>query len=425
MEIINYFKIKINYKSIYNYQNYSYSYEVKHKLCKKNFIIIISKYKYIYYFFLISLFLSIYFYSSNNKNYFIKFKYYVNDCNNLKKYNNINVINKKNPYISVCIPVYNMEKYIEKSLLSIINQSFQDFEIIIANDNSKDNTLKIIERFQLQDKRIRIINHYKNLGVYFSRVDALLNSIGEYVLFLDPDDMLLNHYLFEELFNYNSKYNLDMIEFSVYHKEEDKKKIYFPKYHDFNHYHNFAKKIIYQPDLSNIIFYIPNTKIYTAIFCRTIWNKLVRKIILINTIEYIEKSFHNHYLITADDTPINMINFQFSYNYSNINLPGYLYNIRKKSMSRINIDNSHDLIVSYNFLLYFKLFYKYIKDFKKDLNFLYYDLNSNYYFILKLKDFNKTEYILKTIDFCNEIIKNNISSVFKEFIKNLIFQIVN
>jgi hypothetical protein len=94
-------------------------------------------------------------------------------------------------------------------------------------------------------------------------------------------------------------------------------------------------------------------------------------------------------------------------------------------MSRINIDNSHNLIVSYNFLLYFKLFYKYIKDFKKDLNFLYYDLNSNYYFILKLKDFNKTEYILKTIDFCNEIIKNNISSVFKEFIKNLIFQIVN
>ena len=54
MEIINYFnefKIKINYESIYNYQNYSYSYEVKHKPRKKNFIIIISKYKFIYYFF--------------------------------------------------------------------------------------------------------------------------------------------------------------------------------------------------------------------------------------------------------------------------------------------------------------------------------------------------------------------------------------
>ena len=282
-----------------------------------------------------------------------------------------------------------------------------------------------MEKYQLEDNRIRIINHYKNLGVYCSRVDAVLNVIGEYIIFMDPDDMFLNPNLFEELFNYNLKYNLDMVEFSVYHKIEEEKKIFFSIYHEFNHYHNFKKKIIYQPELSNIIFYIPNTQKYAPIICRTLWNKLIRKKILFNSIEYIEKSFHNLYLIAADDTPLNILNFNLANNYSNIKLPGYLYNIRKKSMSRINIHNNHDLIVSYNFLLYFKLFYKYIKDFKKELNFLFYDLTITYIYLLKLKDLKANEYILKTIDFLNEIIKNDISTNFKNFIKNLIWQLIN
>ena len=236
--------------------------------------------------------------------------------------------------------------------------------------------------------------------------------------------MLLNSYLFEELFNYNSKYNLDMVEFSVYHQEEGKKKIYFPIYHEFNHYHNFKKKFYYQPELSDIIFFSPNTNNYSPIFCRTIWNKIIRKIVLINTIKYIESFFHNSYLIAADDTPLNILNFNFANNYSNINLPGYLYKVRKNSMSRIDNGKAHDLIVSYNFLLYFKLFYKYIKDFKKDLNFLYYDLKLTYFYILKLKELNNIKYISETIDFLNQIIDNNISISFKNFIKNLSFQLI-
>ena len=94
-----------------------------------------------------------------------------------------------------------MEKYIERSLLTIINQSFQSFEIIIVNDNSKDNTINIIKRMKLEDNRIKILNHYENKGVYSSRVDAILNAKGEYVLLMDPDDMLLNPNLFNELYN--------------------------------------------------------------------------------------------------------------------------------------------------------------------------------------------------------------------------------
>ena len=69
---------------------------------------------------------------------------------------NKNITNRK-PYISICLPVYNMEKYIERALLSIINQSFQDFEIIIVNDNSNDKTENIIKNLHFKENRLKII----------------------------------------------------------------------------------------------------------------------------------------------------------------------------------------------------------------------------------------------------------------------------
>ena len=343
----------------------------------------------------------------------------------MEKHNIINNFDNINPYISICIPVYNMEKYISKVLLSIINQSFKNWEIIIVNDNSKDHSEQIIKSFQSQDKRIKLLKNYKNLGVYYSRKYAVLNSNANFILFVDPDDMLLNPYLFEELYTYNLKHNLDMIEFAVFHKKEDGKKIYRSNLHEFNHYHNFEENIIYQPKLSNILFYIPNTKYYTSLFCRTVWNKVIRKKTIIQAIEYIDVFANNSFLITTDDTQMNILNFNYALNYSNVNLPGYLYNIRKKSMSRINFIREHDLIVSYNYLLYYNLFYKYLKDYKKDLNFLFYDLKSNYFFISKFKELNASFYIPKTVMFLNKIIEDNISLDFKNFIKNVLLQIFN
>ena len=237
--------------------------------------------------------------------------------------------------------------------------------------------------------------------------------------------MLLNPYLFEELFDYNLKYNLDMIEFSVLHKKENEKRIYLSYFHEFNHYHNLNKNIIYQPELSNVLFYIPNTKNYSSLICRTIWNKLIRKEVIMKTIKYTEKYFHNIYLITADDTPINILNFNYANNYSNIKLPGYLYNIRKSSMSRIDNGKKHDLLVSYNYLLYFKLFYNYLKDFKKDLNILFYDLKVGYFYILKFRELNCSEYISSSINFFNEIIKEEISKDFKNYTNDIIYKLKN
>lgn len=91
--------------------------------------------------------------------------------------------------VSIIIPAYNVENYIEKGLLSCINQSYRNIEIVVVDDGSDDNTWEVIQRYALIDLRIKAIRQ-SNKGVSTARNTALDNSMGEYVLFLDSDDWL-------------------------------------------------------------------------------------------------------------------------------------------------------------------------------------------------------------------------------------------
>lgn len=95
---------------------------------------------------------------------------------------------KKNIKISVVIPVYNVEKYIRKCLESILNQTYSNLEIIVINDGTEDNSIKIVQEYSY-DKRIKIVNR-KNLGVSNARNVGLKISTGEYIHFCDPDDWI-------------------------------------------------------------------------------------------------------------------------------------------------------------------------------------------------------------------------------------------
>jgi glycosyltransferase involved in cell wall biosynthesis len=85
------------------------------------------------------------------------------------------------------MPVFNSEKFIYQAIQSILDQTFQDFELIITDDGSTDNSLSIIETFN--DKRIKLIKNTSNLGLTASRNDAINISNGEYIAFLDSDDI--------------------------------------------------------------------------------------------------------------------------------------------------------------------------------------------------------------------------------------------
>ena len=295
---------------------------------------------------------------------------------------------------------------IEKNLFSILNQSFQDFEIIIVNDASEDETENIVKRMQLDDDRIKLISHSKNLGVYRSRIESILNSKSKFILLMDPDDMYMNENLFQDLYNFNSKYNLDIIEFKVYHQIEGRRNIIYPKRHYETHYHNFSQFIISQPYLSNILFQIPGKQIYTHTICRNIWNKMIRRQVLIDMYKYIGPEYFNSFVITSDDIVMNIISYHFAQNYTNIDLIGYMYNIRPVSMSRGDGGVELKKIRTINYLLYFKILYKYIKQFKKSRKILYYEMKNLKRFLYFIKDCNIISYANETKSFLIEILND-------------------
>ena len=113
--------------------------------------------------------------------------------------------------ITVILPVYNGEKYIRKAVESVLNQTLSEFELIIVNDGSSDNTLDIINSYQ--DKRIKIINQ-SNQGPGASRNNALDIARGEYIMFLDSDDWFSGD-AFEIAYNHISKFRSDFAFFQM------------------------------------------------------------------------------------------------------------------------------------------------------------------------------------------------------------------
>lgn len=92
--------------------------------------------------------------------------------------------------ISIIIPIYNREVFLNHTLYSVVNQTFKNIEIICVDDCSTDNSGEIIERFAASDSRIRHIRHDRNLGAGIARKTGILASSGEYIMFLDGDDFL-------------------------------------------------------------------------------------------------------------------------------------------------------------------------------------------------------------------------------------------
>ena len=111
--------------------------------------------------------------------------------------------------ISVIVPAYNVGKYIEKTLRSIMEQSLKEIEIIVINDGSKDNTLTIIRKLMLEDNRVILIDK-KNGGVSQARNDGIKKARGEYISFIDGDDWIEKDF-FKDCYKYGVENNLDMV----------------------------------------------------------------------------------------------------------------------------------------------------------------------------------------------------------------------
>lgn len=93
------------------------------------------------------------------------------------------------PLVSIITPLYNSEKYIAETIESVLAQTYSNWEMIIVDDCSKDNSTKIVEEYQKKDRRIKLYRNEINKGVSYTRNRAIDLSQGKYIAFLDSDDL--------------------------------------------------------------------------------------------------------------------------------------------------------------------------------------------------------------------------------------------
>ena len=140
----------------------------------------------------------------------------------IKEYNQINIsfdnpndfIKRKNPLISLVITLYNQQEFIDRVYYSIQRQDMKDIEIIFVDDASTDNSAKRVKELMEKDKRIVYLKNDINRRAFYTRNIGILNAKGEYILVIDPDDILLNNIL-SKAYQTAKKYDLDIVQFYI------------------------------------------------------------------------------------------------------------------------------------------------------------------------------------------------------------------
>jgi len=273
--------------------------------------------------------------SKNNKQTIFNINLHIN--NEITKLNNFILICKKgkliknipnfyiHPIITAVIILYNSQKTITTSIRSIQNQNMSDFELLLIDDYSTDNSLKIIEKFEKEDNRIRIIRNKENKGALYSRSIGTLKARGKYIMALDSDDLFINGNIFNICYKEAELYHLDIVEFAGFHikkpllKKSNKfpKKAYYLRFKPYN-------KIIKQPMLFNYLYKKNKTRIIRLIDAY-IWGKCIKKQTYIKALNKLGKNIYTQKLNFGEDRIVNFVLFQVAQSFKYINEYGIIY----------------------------------------------------------------------------------------------------
>ena len=234
-------------------------------------------------------------------------------------------LTKNEVKISVIMPIYNGQNYLNYSLGSILNQKLKEIEIIIIDDNSKDDTLKLIRKYMENDKRIKLIENSENRRILFCKSIGALNSKGKYIIEIDQDDMFIKKNAFNFLYKQSINNQLDILHFqhvsgnNIFH---------LPKIKNDAKYKNIEKK---QPELKNSIF--SKTKII-------LWGNLIRSDLYKKVIYYLWPIIINYKLIFQEDFLITFFLLIYADKYKEIKNFLYFYFLNIQSISHDNKNNS-------------------------------------------------------------------------------------
>ena len=287
------------------------------------------------------------------------------------------------PKISVIVPVYNVEKYLDRCLKSLLNQTMKDIEIIVVNDGSTDKSEEIINKYIDKFKYLK----KENGGLSSARNYGMKYANGEYIAFLDSDDYIEEN-MYQEMYNLAKKENADMVECDFLWEWENSKKIKYDKRRKYKNRNEMMKK--------------PRS---------VVWNKIIkRKIIQENKINFPEGIIYEDLQFFYKIIPyIKKISYSNKYFVH--------YTQRKNSISNNQTEKNEDIFIILNNIIQF---YKERNLYEKYQNELRYMcirimLGSSMKRILKIKDTKlRRKLILKTIVYLFKI--NNVKNT-KELLK--------
>ena len=203
------------------------------------------------------------------------------------------------PKVSVVIPVYNEEKYIKNVVKSIQYQTLKEVEIVFIDDKSTDNSVKRILEFKKEDPRIVLIKNRINRGILYNRIYGALQSKGEYVAYLDADDIYYDKTLLEKGYKVCIKNDLDILEFDYYGGRYNPDTLDFKDVFAFtNQDKNIYNQVVYQPKIKQSFFYAMGTQ---DIIAGIVYNKFHSHNEIKKMANYIGEDFWNQHFIYMED----------------------------------------------------------------------------------------------------------------------------
>lgn len=277
------------------------------------------------------------------------------------------------PKISIIVPIYNVERYINRCINSILNQTFTNFELILVNDGSLDRCGEICNKYEKKDSRIKVI-HKSNGGVSSARNIGIDNASGEYIGFVDPDDYIdenMYEVLYKTIKNSNSDIAISSFSYIINGNEKPQ---------DISN-----NKIIFNKDEAIKNYF---DMIY-PFNCSFMWNKIFKK-------ELFDGVRLNTSILVQEDTEIMIRLYSKSKRVVYIGQPLYFYELRDGSVTSNTISKAK-ITTEKAFLEIYNYTTENLSQFnsKALLNYISYYFNIIIEIIKNYDEYERDYYILK------------------------------
>ena len=225
--------------------------------------------------------------------------------------------NFNEPLVSVIMPVYNAEEFLDKSVSSVINQTYKNLEILLIDDCSTDNSYNILKEYANKDNRIKLFHNEQNKHVSATRNVGIKNATGKYLYFIDSDDFIDNDYI-EHLVKTAEKENADIVvNVNIYEHSDNRKKlhlfteIFYEKRHLRQNELLLVKRLsviwnrLYKREIQQKynIFFSENIKLFEDAYFDTIMISRAQKIAFSTSNSFYHYTKDNKNSITKDVSP--------------------------------------------------------------------------------------------------------------------------